>query len=257
LSSSVWGNATATYVFKAGATQVLSLTTNGNVVDGTGDEFTVYETTDITISSTAGAWSNKVFDFVYIQRTGDATVSITPANAKSTYVTTYALDFTDVDGLDAYVATAAANGTVALEEVGAVPAGTPLILIGTAGTEYTVPVAASASAPAVNMLLAGDGTTAFNGSTYDYILYSDGLFYQIGSGTVATNKAYLHCDSNPTAKGNQARGLRLSFGGNITGVDNVEAAAEAKAQDGKFIENGKIVIVKNGKKFNAAGQQVK
>jgi len=186
----------------------------------------------------------------------DPAVTITPANNWSTYVTPYALDFSGVEGLKAYVATAAANGSVILSEVGAVPAGTPLILVGTAGTEYTVPVVASASAPAVNMLLAGDGTSEFNGSTYDYILFTDGLFYQIGSGTVATNKAYLHCNTDPTSVSTGARSLRMVFDG-ITGVDNVEAAAEAKAQDGKFVENGKIVIVKNGVKYNAAGQQVK
>jgi len=256
ISNRCSGDRTGIHNFYKGDEESPFFSANGNGYNAerTSEEFTLTETTTLYM---LGGDNNQYVDWLYIVKTGDATVSITPANAKSTYVTTYALDFTDVEGLDAYVATAAANGTVALEEVGAVPAGTPLILVGTAGTEYTVPVAASASAPAVNMLLAGDGTTPFSDSTYDYILYSDGLFYQIGSGTVATNKAYLHCASDPTAKGNQARGLRLSFGGNITGVANVEAAAEAKAQDGKFIENGKIVIVKNGVKYNAAGQQVK
>jgi hypothetical protein len=51
--------------------------------------------------------------------------------------------------------------------------------------------------------------------------------------------------------------MAMFFTGGITGVENVEAAAEAKAKEGKFIENGKLVIVKNGQKFNAAGAQVK
>ena len=187
-------------------------------------------------------------------------VTITPANNKSTYVTTQALDFSDVEGLKAYVATAADAGVVTLEPVDAVPAGTPLMLVGTAGTGYTVPVAAEASTPAKNMFVAGDGTTEFNAestTSYDYILSTDGKFYRIATGTtVPVGKAYLHCTSDPIAVGDSARGLRISFG-DITGVDNVEAAAEAKAQDGKFIENGKLVIVKNGQKYNAAGQQVK
>ena len=208
----------------------------------------------LTLAKSGSAYDG--YDILIAIRTGDAVVNITPANNWSTYVTSYALDFSDVEGLKAYVATNAAAGSVTLSEVGSVPAGTPLMLVGTASTEYTVPVVASASAPAKNMFVAGDGTTVFNGSTFDYILYTDGKFYQIGSGTVATNKAYLHCDSDPIAVGDSARGLRISFG-DITGVDNVEAAAEAKAQDGKFIENGKLVIVKNGQKYNAAGQQVK
>lgn len=188
----------------------------------------------------------------------EAPVAITPAYDKSTYVTPKALDFTNVSGLKAYVATAASAGKVTLKEVeAAVPAGTPLMLIGTAGTEYTVPVAASAEAPATNMFLAGDGTTTFKGSTYDYILYSDGLFYQIGSGTVATTKAYLHCESDPTA-GATSRGLTISFGDEASGISQIENGTKAaenavynlsgqrvnQPTKGLYIVNGKKVLVK-------------
>ena len=185
-------------------------------------------------------------------------VAFTPAYDKSTYVTPKALDFTSVSGLKAYVATAASAGKVTLTEVeAAVPAGTPLMLIGTAGTEYTVPVAASAEAPATNMFLAGDGTTTFDGTTYDYILYSDGQFYQIGSGTVATTKAYLHCESDPTA-GATSRGLTISFGDEASGISQIENGAKAtenavynlsgqrvnQPTKGLYIVNGKKVLVK-------------
>lgn len=186
----------------------------------------------------------------------DAIISITPAYNKTTYVTTMPLDFSNVEGLKAYVATNAANGSVTLEEVSAVPAGTPLMLIGTAETEYTVPVAASASAPAKNMFVAGDGTTEFNASTYDYILYSDGKFYQIGSGTVATTKAYLHCDSDPTVN-NGSRGLTLVFGGEATGISsvngdevnakgyfNLSGQRVSQPSKGLYIVEGKKVIIK-------------
>ena len=200
--------------------------------------------------------SNLNMDFLMFTRTGDYTVSITPAYAWSTYVTTEVLDFTDVDGLKAYVATAAAAGTVTLEEVdAAVPAGTPLMLIGTAGTEYKVPVVASASAPANNMFVAGDGTHEFDGTTYDYILYTDGKFYQIGKGTVATNKAYLHCDVDPTSA--LARSLTISFGENLTSIDKVENVEVKSSLPVKRIVNGKLIIEKKGMTFNANGQLVK
>ena len=52
--------------------------------------------------------------------------------------------------------------------------------------------------------------------------------------------------------------MAMRFAGdNITGVANVEAAAEAKAKEGKFVEGNQLYIYKNGVKFNAAGQQVK
>lgn len=180
--------------------------------------------------------------------------TITPANAMSTYVAPAKLDFSGVSGLKAYVATAAAAGTVTLEEVGAVPAGTPLMLVGTAGTEYTVPVAASASAPANNMFVAGDGTTEFDGTTYDYILYTDGKFYKIGSGTVAKNKAYLHCNVDPTSA--LGRSLTISYGDKLTGIDQVENVEVKSSLPVKRIVNGNLIIEKNGVSVNAAGAKL-
>ena len=40
--------------------------------------------------------------------------------------------------------------------------------------------------------------------------------------------------------------------GTTTGIDDVETKSENKV--GKYIENGKIMIVKNGKKYNLNGQ---
>ena len=191
---------------------------------------------------------------LYIEVYGEDNVAITPAYAKTTYVTTKALDFTAVEGLDAYVATAAASSGVTMTKVeAAVPAGTPLLLIGTAGTAYNVPVAASATAPETNYLEAGDGTTEFNGSTYDYILYSDGKFYQIGSGTVATDKAYLHLTEAPGARAldiifddgettsiKQVEGLGLK----VEGYYNLNGQRVAQPTKGLYIVNGKKVIIK-------------
>ena len=215
-------------------------------------KWTVNTAGDVTITPTKGLH----IYYIKLSKANDA-VKITPANEKSTFVTTKALDFSKVSGdLKAYVATAASAGKVTLEEVGAVPAGTPLLLVGTAATEYTVPVATSASAPATNLFAAGDGITTFDGSTYDYILYSDGLFYQIGSGSVAVGKAYLHCDSDPTATGG-ARGLTLDFGeGETTGIKAIENAKTSNGiynlngqrvsqpTRGLYIMNGKKVIIK-------------
>ena len=214
----------------------------------------------LTLAKSGSAYDG--YDILIAIRTGDAVVNITPANAWSTYVTPYALDFSDVEGgLKAYVATAAAAGKVTLDPVGAVPAGTPLMLVGTASTEYTVPVIAPVSAPETNMFRAGDGTTEFNAestTSYDYILFTDGKFYRIATDTtVPVGKAYLHCTSDPTTP--LARELRISFGDNITGIEQIDNGQLTidNSQDGKFIENGKLVIVKNGVKYNAAGAQVK
>ena len=196
-----------------------------------------------------GIGSIRIFKIVF---TVNAT--ITPAYAKTTYVTDGPMDFSSVSGLKAYVATSASGDGVTMTEEGAVPAATPLLLIGTAETPYSVPVAASATAPTTNLLKAGDGTTVFDGTTYDYILYSDGLFYQIGSGTVATNKAYLHLESNPAG----ARKLEIILDDdNTTGIsvakrimDNSQVVYDlqgrrvAQPTKGLYIVNSKTVVVK-------------
>jgi uncharacterized repeat protein (TIGR02543 family) len=180
--------------------------------------------------------------------------TITPSYDKITYVTPYMMNFNNIEGLKAYVATSAnASGVTMTRVEAAVPENTPLLLIGTANDSYEVPVAASATAPATNLLKKGDGTTVFDGSTYDYILYSDGLFHQIGSGTVATNKAYLHLDAAPSG----ARSLDIVFDDNeTTGVNEVKTqkatgeyfnlAGQRVAQPtkGLYIVNGRKVIIK-------------
>jgi hypothetical protein len=40
-----------------------------------------------------------------------------------------------------------------------------------------------------------------------------------------------------------------------TGIADVDAAKSVA--DGKFVENGRVVIVKDGKKYNVAGQNLK
>ncbi|MBQ8152541.1 MAG: hypothetical protein IJ069_02520 [Prevotella sp.] len=180
-------------------------------------------------------------------------VVITPATEYSTYVTTDNIDFTDSE-LKAYVAVRATSAGVALVEVADVPAGTPLILIGTKGKTYEVPFAAAThvpESPSVNLLKAGDGTTTIGGdSNYDYVL-KDGKFYRANEGTVAVGKAYLHLDAAP-----EAHELTLIFGDDVTGIQNVKVGTEDNVyydlqgrrvlypKKGLYIVNGKKVILK-------------
>ena len=173
-----------------------------------------------------------------------------PSYGMMTYIAPHALDFSGISGLKAYVATSADAGGVTMTEVGSVPAGTPLVLVGTAEATYSVPVIFGADAPAVNLLRRGDECTVFDGTTPDYILYSDNMFYQIGSGTVAINKAYLHLDVAPSA----ASGLRIVLQPEgATHIENVEHNAEVI----KFIENGQFFIRKNGIVYDALGRVIK
>ncbi len=199
----------------------------------------------------AGGQPFVVIDFVFAEK-----ITITPATEYSTYVTTQALDFSSVSGLEAYVATSANTSSVTIEKVTAVPANTPLILKGTAGTDYSVPVAASASAPATNYLKAGDGTTTIGGdSNFDYIL-KDGKFWRANAGTVAVGKAYLHLAAAPS----DARMFEIDIDGYATGINMVngeglkvngsetyydlQGRRVLNPTKGLYIVNGKKVIMK-------------
>lgn len=84
-------------------------------------------------------------------------------------------------------------------------------------------------------------------------------FYPLGSDMTGTKyRCYIDLGDVPTVNADPARAtIRMTVFGGITGVANVEAAAEAKVQDGKFFKDGKLFIMKNGVKYNAAGAQIK
>ena len=183
------------------------------------------------------------------------TETITPAKEYTTYIPTHNLNFTGLE-IKAYVATDATASSVTLAEVTTVPAGTPLVLKKGSAASYDVPVVASASAPASNLLKAGDGTTLIGGdSNYDYIL-SDGLFYRLSpAGVLPAGKAYLHLDAEPAA-GREF--LEIEIDGYATGISKMEDVRSKKDDvyydlqgrrvlyptKGLYIVNGKKVIVK-------------
>ena len=197
--------------------------------------------------------------------TGIKTVygTITPAGWAS-FSSSYPLDLNTISGGEAYYASAANGETVTLTPTTAtVPAGEGLMIKGDANATFTINVAASGTAIEGNRLKATDGTEiaaspASGAGTYHYVFgykTSDPTeygFYNLASATsVEAGKAYLEINSAVVT----ARALRISLGG-ITEVENIEAEPEAKAQEGKFIENGKLVIIKNGVKYNAAGAKL-
>jgi hypothetical protein len=72
---------------------------------------------------------------------------------------------------------------------------------------------------------------------------------------LGANRCYLQPESNLTP-------ARIAIGGeddDFTAIDELKAIeAEAKTmKDGKYLVKGRIVIVKNGKAFDANGQKLK
>ena len=175
----------------------------------------------------------------------------------ATFSSDYALDFTGISDFEAYMITGHEGNVVTKSKVeGTVPAGTGLLLKGDEDS-YNIPVVASSSTDvSANKLVAGTGeSVSAEGGKTKYVLGVSGSdeaeFQKIVStaATVAKGKAYLQFNEEILAR-------TMSFVGDITGVETVEAVSEAKAKEGKFIENGKLVIVKNGVKYNAAGAKL-
>ena len=78
-----------------------------------------------------------------------------------------------------------------------------------------------------------------------------GLYKYTGT-NLGVNKAYLYTDA---FVGGSARSITFTFGDNITSINGVNAE-NVKAELKKFFENGKLVIEKEGKRFNAAGAKL-
>jgi hypothetical protein len=226
----------------------------------TSDEFTLTEETTIGFSGyTSGTKTNQSadIDYIYIQKTGE--VATIGSTGWATFSSDYALDFTGISEFEAYMITGHDGNVVTKSQVtGTVPAGTGLLLKGGEGN-YNIPIVGSSLTDvSANLMKAGTGASvSYEAGKTKYVLGVSGSdeaeFQKIVDGgsaaTVAKGKAYLQFNEEILARS-------MRFSGDITGVENVEAAAEAKAKEGKFIENGKLVIVKNGVKFNAAGAKL-
>ena len=177
----------------------------------------------------------------------------------ATFSSDYALDFSKATtGLEAYMITGHEGNVVKKSQVtGTVPAGTGLLLKGDAGS-YNIPIVGSSTTDvSANLMVAGTGASvSYEANKTKYVLGVNGenaefqkLVDSGSSATVAKGKAYLQFNEVISARS-------LYFEDEVTGIANVEAAAETKANEGKFIDNGKLVIVKNGVKYNVAGAKL-
>ena len=143
-----------------------------------------------------------------------------------TYSSAYALDFCEVQGLKAYVATGYNHltGEVTLLRVHTAEAGMGLLVKGTPGVSYEVPILESTANHTLNMLVATLEKTMVNGhsddgvyANYKYTVVKEQspepLFYQFADGaSLSAGKAYLQIPvAWLPAKEEKARSIRLRF----------------------------------------------
>ncbi len=161
------------------------------------------------------------------------------------------LDFTEVTGAKAYIAVGfnPANSRVLLQSVDHVPAGTGVVIKGTAGT-YGVPETATGYTY-VNLLV---GTleditlSATDGSNTNYILARDATagigFYQVTDGyKLPANNAYLRI---PTSSSGARTAIGLTFDGEDDTTDIIPVVNPSEPAEGN-----------TGAIYNLQGQRMK
>ena len=186
-------------------------------------------------------------------------ISTVSGQTFGTYVTAHDLDFSSVSSsISAYKITGVENGVIQTEALTQVPSGAP-ILIETASAGATVNVPFAASTPGAiteNKLKVGADGIVSDGDNYRYVLAAQGGvtgFYKLTSATdVPANRAYLELTELEAAAAPSMIRI-IDEENSATNVENIESEDKAV----KFIENGRILIKKNGIVYDALGRVIR
>lgn len=225
---------------------------------------TLYKTTKIRLSGyttgTDGNYSTNQsagLDYVYIQKTGDATETVSVSEAGyATYATKYNVEVPE--GNDIKVMTVKVNddnSTITLNEIPAntvIPAGTGILVKAAQGNHDFVVTSKAVTEFTNNDLKAATKDETSNGTTY-FALTKIGDkvgFALVENGVVIpAGKAYLEVPAGQAAK-------FFGLDGEATGINNVKTAKAdgayytlegvktTKPVKGLYIHNGKKIVVK-------------
>lgn len=193
--------------------------------------------------------------------------AITLDNDMQTYCPLDDVDFSNVEGLRAFTATGYDHGTLTVSRVLNAPAGTGLLLQGTAGVTYKVPYATQ-TGYYINLLHGLTQDTQVSPTTGDQTNFllgkKDGVttFYRVAqTGTVSAGKAYLQLPTSVVGDLAGSRVMRIVADDETTGIsealplndngelknDNVydlQGRRVEKPTRGLYIVNGRKVVIK-------------
>ena len=180
----------------------------------------------------------------------------------STYASIWPLDLSSLpDGLTAwYVSATSGDKATLAQATQAVPAKEGLLLKGTAGATYSIPVTSPGTSLSGNLLkgVTGETTVTTGNYIFGYITRSgdtptDVGFYAVAEGgySLGANKAYLQ------GNGSQAKSRMLSFdfgddaaGISATPADKAETDGRLYNLSGQLVTaDYKGIVIKNGKKY--------
>lgn len=254
LTVGLWGGKdTQNFKLNDGGEEPWTIPFTGSFQD-VSKELVLKAETEISIPKSDAA-NGRCLDYVLIQKTAES-VAVSAVKF-ATYVPT----FNVVAPADVKVYTAKVNETksaVVLTEVPAgsvIAKGTPVLVGAEAGSYTFAASAAEATTVADNDLKAATADTKGDGSTIYALVEQDGkaVFAPLKEGVaVSLGHAYLEL---PAASA--TRFYSIQFGGETTGINEVNAAAKAdgayytlqgvktsKAAKGIYIHNGKKVVIK-------------
>ena len=201
---------------------------------------------------TLHANSNKEYNNSCIEYANDPRITISSVGYGTYYL---GCSYVMPDGVTGQTISTAADGRLSIGTTynpgDEVPTGTALLVSGAAGQYEPALATVTGEAPA-NLLKGSDVAETTTGGDKYYKLANDpvdglGFYWAEDGGAAFTNgahKAYL------TLTGAQARFFSLDFDSETTGISTATTKA---IRQGKFVENGFIVIVRNGIKYNAQG----
>ena len=249
-------DASAEFSYKAG--EKVIFTHKAEVINSdtkTSEEFTLNESTPISLVK--GGNDKQGIDFIYIQRTGDATetVSVTDAGY-ATYATKYNVEVPNDENVKVMtVKVNDDNSTITLYDVAAgtvIPANTGILVKADQGDYNFVVTSKEGAKLENNSLVAAKEAVPSDGSTY-FALTTIGDkvgFAVVNNGVkIPAGKAYLKVPAATTAK-------FFSLDGEATGINSVKTAKAdgayytlegvktTKPVKGLYIHNGKKIVVK-------------
>ena len=215
---------------------------------------------------TTAKYSSWGFTAANVHETAVITIS---SSGSATYCSPKALDFSAVEGLDAYVATSYNSGELTATRCDKVPANTGVLLKGTPGV-YVLPEYTGSVSPVATNMFVGintdatvDVTTTKSGNEYTNLVLAVvggelGFYNLIASGTLATHKAYLPILTSALNVIGSSKKITINFnnGGatDIKGVElntlsddtiyNLQGQKVVNPERGIYIVNGKKTYIK-------------
>ena len=249
-------DASAEFSYKAG--EKVIFTHKAEVINSdtkTSEEFTLNESTPISLVK--GGNESQGVDYIYIQRTGDATETVSVSEAGyATYATKYNVEVPNDENVKVMtVKVNDDNSTITLNDVAAgtvIPAKTGILVKAPAGNCDFVVTSDKGETLANNDLKAVTEDVTSDGATFFALTKMDTKvgFAVVNNGVkIPAGKAYLEVPGKTAAK-------FFSLDGEATGINSVKTAKAdgayytlegvktTKPVKGLYIHNGKKIVVK-------------